>query len=310
MERQGFFTWGDVYTPSTLAVPREAPKGSRISRLNSRKLGRTLHVLSTPERVFTQLALHHPALLDLHEQKMLWPVTACNPLYGHPLTREAFPAPMPGTLEIAEAIGFKHYEIVLSLPDGHRERTAFPYQGDLLLYLVRTDGTPYAINWTVKDEGLSFGERRRSQAKTPVQQRIDREHAVLRARLETQYYAGAGIQTVQVSMDMLEPTVIANLDLLFPMHGLPSTLDAGVLDEFSIEVQKAVLSGEPTAQLAIRYGRRWGSLNQFIARIYQDIWERKLPVSLFHPILIDHPLVVGKTDLLLELRSLFGGAAL
>ncbi|WP_243667354.1 hypothetical protein, partial [Pseudomonas brassicae] len=74
--RQAHFAWGDIYTPSVLAVPREAPKGSRISRMNSRKLGRAIHSLSTPEAVFTQLALFHPQLLDIHEQKMLWPYHA------------------------------------------------------------------------------------------------------------------------------------------------------------------------------------------------------------------------------------------
>lgn len=66
--RQAHFAWGDIYTPSILAVPREAPKGSRISRMNSRKLGRAIHSLSTPEAVFAQLALFHPQLLIVSQE--------------------------------------------------------------------------------------------------------------------------------------------------------------------------------------------------------------------------------------------------
>ena len=95
MYRQGQFHWGGSYTPSTLAVPREAPKNSRITQLNSRKLGRAVHALSTPERVFTQLALYHPDLIDIHEQKMLWPYDFAHPLNGHPLAKGTFPPPHP-----------------------------------------------------------------------------------------------------------------------------------------------------------------------------------------------------------------------
>ena len=139
MSRQGRFQWGDSYIPSTLAVPREAPKGSRPARLNSRKLGRTLHALSTPEKVFTQLALYHPNLLDIHEQKMLWPYGASHPLKGHPLMKGMFPPPIRGTLEIAEEMGLKHYKVTVCT-NGVRQRIPSPYQGDLLLYLLGRDG--------------------------------------------------------------------------------------------------------------------------------------------------------------------------
>ncbi|MCY1413295.1 hypothetical protein D9M71_287230 [compost metagenome] len=303
VSRQGRFKWGDTYVPSTLAVPREAPKGSRISRLNSRKLGRTLHVLSTPERIFTQLALYHPDILDIHEQKMLSPVTTGHPLRGHPLTIGTFPAPLRGTLEIAHEIGFKHYEITISGSDGVRRKMPFPYQGDLLLFMKDRAGSPYAVNWSVKDVREAFTERRRSSAKTPVQQKKDRDHAQLRAELEAEYYASAGIRTVQVSMDMIDPVVIANLDLLFAMHGLPVTHDTQLMEDFSCAVQEAFTDGVTVAQVAIQYGTRWGSRDQFLARVYQDIWNRKLAVNLFKPILIDHPLSSEESDVL----SVYGG---
>ncbi|MHC2146435.1 PDDEXK family nuclease [Pseudomonas sp. 210_17 TE3656] len=305
LSRQSRFEWGGDYIPSTLAVPREAPKGSRISRLNSRKLGRTLHALSTPERVFTQLALCHPDLIDIHEQKMLWPTKAVHPLRGHPLTRGAFPPPIRGTLEIAREIGFKHYEIVVEGSAGNRQKVPFPYQGDLLLYMKSHDGIPYAVNWTVKDREQAFRERRSTQPKTPVQQKKDREHAELRTELERAYYGSAGIRTVQVSLDMVEPVVVANLDLLFVMHDLTLDLNGALLDDFSSAVRESVAAGDPVAYVAIEYGARWGFRDQFIAKIYQDIWDRKLLIDFTKPILIDHPFSVGGGDLLSLHGSLF-----
>lgn len=288
-----------------MALPREAPKCSRISRLNSRKLGRSIHALSSPERVFTQLALYHPRLIDLHEQKMLWPMKSSHPLRGHPLTK-GLPLPsVSGTVEVARELGFKHYEVCIDLPDGRRAMIPSPYQGDLLLYMLGESGLPYAVNWTVKDRKEAFGERRFSSAKTPVQQNKDRDHARLRTELEMGYYASAGIRTVQVSLDAVEPTVIANLDLLFGTHQLSLTLNRTLLEDFSAAVLEAVKEGEPVAYVAIRHAKLWGHRDQFIAKIYQDIWDRKLVVNFLQPILIDRPLSTEGGDLLEVFSELF-----
>lgn len=309
MSRQSRFEWGGEYVPSILAFPREAPKGSRISRLHSRKLGRTIHLLSGPEKLFAQMALYHPDLFEMHEQKMLWPVHAPHPLRGHPLTKGTFPPPLSGTVEIARDIGFKHYEIVKEDAPGVRHKLPYPYLGDLLLYLRSDCGAPFAINWTVKDHSSAFHERRRGNAKTAVQQRKDREHAELRSELERRYYASAGIRTVEVSRDLLPPIVQANLDLLFGMHDLDFSVGSSLLDDFSAEVADSVERGDPVAYVAIEYGARWGFRDQFIAKIYQDIWDRKILVDFHEPILIDHPLVIGGCDLLVEFSSFFEGTA-
>lgn len=309
MERQSRFKWGEEYIPSTLAIPREAPKGSRISRLHSQKLRRTLHLLSWPEKVFAQLALYHPDLFEMHEQKMLWPINRCHPLQGHPLTKGTFPPPLRGTVDIATEIGFKHYEIVMEDASG-RHRLPYPYQGDLLLYLLDSRGNPYAVNWTVKDHAGAFRERRSTYPKTPLQQRKDRDHAELRGEMERRYYESAGIRTVEVSRDLITPTIQANLDLLFGMHGLDFSLEAALLEDFSGAVADAVRVGKPVAYVAIEHSARWGFRDQFIAKIYQDIWDRRLLVDFSEPILIDRPLVTGGCDLLQEFASFFDETAL
>jgi len=307
IERQRNFHWGDQYTPSVLAQVSEAPRGSRVSRLVSSKLGRNLHALSSPERLFIQLALHHPRLFDLHEQKMLSPVPTVHPLYGHPLTRGKFLPPVVGTLEIAESIGFEHFAICVTDEDGARNWHPFPYQGDLLLYLTSTDGVPYAINWTIKSTQEDFAERRRSKLKTRPQLKKDRDHAELRFRLEEEYYERIGIRTVQLSPELISPVARGNLDLLWAVHGRELTLDPLLLADYSSDISEAVRVGDPVAEVAIRYGARWGHRDQFLTRIYHDIWYRNLLVNLLRPLQIDHPLLSQGGDLIVEYASLFVG---
>ncbi|MCY1461723.1 hypothetical protein D9M71_794070 [compost metagenome] len=104
---------------------------------------------------------------------------------------------------------------------------------------------------------------------------------------------------------MLEPVVIANLDLLFVMHDLTLDLNGALLDDFSAAVRESVVAGDPVAYVAIEYGARWGFRDQFIAKIYQDIWDRKLLIDFTEPILIDHPFSVSGGDLLTVHGSLF-----
>ena len=185
----------------------------------------------------------------------------------------------------------------------------FPYQGDLLLYLLNSRKQPFVVNWTVKDQSLAFRERRSSSPKTPVQQKKDREHAELRLELERRYYASAGIRTVEVARDLVSPTIQANLDLLFGMHDLDFSLEPTLLEDFSAAVMDAVQTGKPVAYVAIEHAARWGFRDQFIAKIYQDIWDRKILVDFNEPILIDHPLITGGCDLLQEFGSFFEEAA-
>lgn len=308
VSRQGRFKWGDEYVPGMLAVPGEAPKGSRISRINSRKLGRTLHLLSTPERVFTQLALYHPLTFELHEQKMLHPGSHVHPLHGHPLALGLELKPVDGTISVASRIGYHHAKVVVESEAGERRWLPHPYLGDLLLYMHAKDGTPYAVNWTVKLSRMDFMERKRSTTKTPIQQKKDRDKAALRNILEKEYYLRAGIETVEVSMDMIDPVIIANLDLLYGYHGLNLDVKANILDDFSSEVNNAATAGNPVAPIAIKFGKRWGRRDLFLAKIYQDIWERNLKVDFSQPVLIDHPLNLGGPDILDIYGSLFRGA--
>lgn len=305
--RQGRFKWGDNYLAGIYAVPGEAPKGSRICRLNSRKLGRALHLLSTPERIFAQLALYNPDVFELHEQKMLSPIPHVHPLQGHPLAAGLELLPVKGTSLVAEEIGLKHATVVVTYGDGERQRVPHSYLGDLLLYIQPQGSVPYAVNWTVKLSAMDFDEVARGSLKSLAKQKEDREKARLRHALEEAYYHSAGIRTVRVSRDLLDPVLVANLDLLYGYHDREISLESNLLEDFSHDVGDCVAHGRPVASVALTYGQRWGRRDLFLTKIYKDIWERKLQVSLFDPILIDHPLVTDAPDVLQVYGSLFAG---
>lgn len=305
IDRQVRFDWGDEYKPSTLATTREGSRISRISRLNSARLGRTLHLQSTAETLFTKFALYNPRVFDLHEQKMISPVRHRHPLDGHSSTLRADLPYLEGSLTIARRIGFKHHQIVVEMGDGSKIRVPYPYQGDLLLYLTDEKDMPYALNWNLKVTHSDFLEKNRGRVKTPFQQGKSKANQVLRNELEEQYYASGGIRTLKLTPEDIDRELSANIDLMFSFHLKHLTVDGAILTEYSHDLQEAIRIGVPPASIAIRYGKRWGDRDQFIAKIYKDIWDRKLLVSLFEPVRIDHPLAPQAVDALELYKDLF-----
>lgn len=296
ISRQARFEWGDEYTPSNLATTREGSRISRISRLNSGKLGRYLHLQSSAETAFAKLALYHPRVFDIHEQKMLFPTPHSHPLQGHPLAVGIDWPGVEGTITIARKIGFKHHTRIVDRPDGSRVHAPYPYVGDLLIYMTDEHGVPYAVNWNLKGALADFNERNRGKVKTPEQQNKSREIQRLRNELEEQYYLSAGIRTMMLAPECVDRILWANLDLTYSKHLHTLSIEESLLADFSCNVQEAVRIGTPVAGLAVLYGKRWGARDQFLTRIYQDIWSRRLLVDMFEPIRIDHPLAPQTDD--------------
>lgn len=297
MSRQGLFVWGQEYQPGILANRVEGPKCSRLSQLWSAKLGRTVHLLSSGEKLFAQLALYHPDLFELHEQRMLSPSTAAHPLHGHPRARGMQLRSVLGTVEFAIAKGGTHAS-VNTVVDGVVIPRAYPYLGDLLLYMQSVDGLPYCVNWTIKAQVGDFSEKRRTKIKSLESRKKDQEKAAYRQLLEQEHYSAAGIRTVQLVPSEIDDEVRFNLDFLYSWLGSVSTLDAVLMDDFDGEVRNAVSMGAPLSGLVIRYSSRWGGREHFLARIYQSIWKRELQVDLFSPLLIDKPFSTKTRDVL------------
>jgi hypothetical protein len=82
LKRQIPRRFGPDYIPSTFATRNEAPSISIPSRLNSLKFGRVIHTLSEQETHAVLLALIHPKVFEIHEQKMLSRFEDDHPMVG------------------------------------------------------------------------------------------------------------------------------------------------------------------------------------------------------------------------------------
>ena len=305
--RQAEFAWGMVYVPAIKATREEGPRGSRLSQLWSATLGRYVHLLSRAERTFAQLALYNPYLFELHEQRMLSPFTTVHPLHGHP---RALGMSLPNLLGTVDILQEEHP--VYYRRDGDRDAYPVPdlYVGDLLLFLQYPDGAPYCVNWNIKGERGDFSEQRRSDLKGFETQRKHRLKATRRQQTEREYYAAAGIRTLELSPECIDLNVRQNLNFLHKWQGHPFDPEAGIADDFDAEVKEAVCAGTPAAPIVSRYASKWGARDQFLGRVFQRIWYRALKVDLFSPLLIDRPFFPQTRDVLIEYRDLFAETSL
>lgn len=295
--------WGAAYVPAIQVTRQEAPRISRPSLLNSRRLGRAVHVLSTPERIAAQLALYHPGLRDLHEQKMLSVVPAAHPLATFPgLVSTGLPS-SSGTVAIAEALGHLDMHAMVPTSDGWAPS---PYVGDLFLILEDGDGV-FCVNWTVKKSAKDFtgrpGNLRRSlREKTKENQRANFRHT-----LERLYYEELGIRTVQVTADAVPHHLACNLSGLFAWDRRALSLTNEQRLWVVEEARHCIATGEPVSTQINRLTAEAGCQAQdVLGAIYQAIWRRELRVDLYRPVLVNHPLAPEQRDVIAHYAEWFG----
>jgi len=289
LERQPEARWGSEYRPAIQATPQEAPRISRPTILYSALLGREVHLLSTPEFNAALLALHHPNLVDLHEQKLLSCVPDAHPFFKHPRTAGlALPA-VQGTLNVAQRLGnlAKHPKFFTA--DHGGAWIPFPYIGDLLLLLHDEDG-PYAVNWTIKLTPEDF-LRRGPQPFGQVRRREPDPGAEWRHQLEEAYYADAGIRTVRVTGSQLNPTLVANLRDLFGWHRRATNVSTEEKLDILAAFKERIGSDSAALDVVRDISHRMGIEEyQIKTLLYQFIWNRQLRVDLYRPLLVNRPL--------------------
>lgn len=304
-KRQFTDAWGKEYQAAIWATPKEAPGLSSATILHSAKLGgRPLHTLSRPETWAALLALYHPNVWDVHEQKMLFPGPRPHFLYGHPSCVGQVFKPVLGTLAVAERMGClsKHPKCRVRL-DGESVWAPFPYVGDLLLFLEE-DGTNYAVNWSVKDKSADFRRRGPSPGK-PRTAEVELA-AVRRQALEANYYLDAGIPTHQVAGQQIDASLRANLYQLFLSHAEPRTVSEQSFQELCKHFNQVVGTTTP-AYLAIQQAAlKWGlSVTTVRNLVEQGIWYRRIHVDLFEPLLFDRRLKPQLRDPLVVYQDWF-----
>lgn len=264
---------------------------STASVLRPQKLGgRPFHTLSQNETWVALLALYHPNVWDIHEQRVLLPMPSPHPLQGHPRALGKNFKPYRGTLEVAQKMGMlsKHPKCRVTLNDGSVAFAPFPYLGDLLLFMQDADGA-FVVNHNIKDKRESF--RRRGPKPGKPDTYTEHIGTVNRHALETCYYEDAGIPTRQVVGREIDLDLRINLNELFLSHaehtGLSDTTAFGLLQMF-----RANVGSKKDAYIVIQEASETFKLNLSKVRtvLMQSIWHRQIQVDLFKPLLMDRPL--------------------
>lgn len=308
LERQKQGLFGKQYTPSILATRNEAPSISRPSILSSISLGRDIHLLSQPERFAALVALHHPNLVDLHEQKMLPMGPSQHPLASHPhMVGKSLPS-MRGTVAVAEALGYLKFHPTVSVPDPRMPDASmwvpYPYVGDLLIFMNMND-RHYCVNWTIKktfddfSRGIPTGRRRGHSVK-------EKEKAIARHQIEEANYLDADIRTVQFTEDTVDLVVINNLHKLFGYSKAKLEINGEQRQEILDKFKSGMVLGIPgneVVQMLINQTRF--TIHDCLTVFNQAIWSRELRVDLFSPILINRPIRPEVRDVLEVYSNLF-----
>ena len=311
-QRQPGNRFGPAYLPAQLATPREAPSVSRASIITAEKVGREMHLLSNPELSAALLALYHPDVFDLQEQRLLSPSPCEHPLAGHPRALGRRLPPLAGTVAILDGMGLadKHPSLVdRRNPDPNTwRRLPWPYIGDLLLFVEDQDG-PYCVNWTIKDDEAAFSTHGGLRAKPSRLGETDRS-VLRRHQVEQEHYASAAIPTVQVVGSALDREVIANLRMLFTHHAWRIDVPERRRREVIATIHTFVGTDVLLATVLSTVGRQYG-LDAFTARVilFQAVWNRQLRLDLFQPIIADHYLVPEEQDVCIRYAALFARAA-
>jgi hypothetical protein len=309
LRRRNASGWGANYQPAIRSSRSEAPSISRASEINSREQGRSLQMLSPGEQEASLLALHQPALFDLHEQRELSAEPAAHPLQSHPLVSGRDLPGISGTLAIAERLGALRFHPRTWVASDEQDVTTGEgfwapgfWIGDLLLFLADEQG-PYCVHWDVKAKHGDHGK-----PGPGVRDRSGHAAARARARHEVMcaYYQEAGIRSVSVARDAIDRHASNNLRALFGWHQKPPSMTLSLQRELLDRLRVALSDGTPPIEIFSAMMKKASVSFDACKRVfYRAIWRRELRVDLFHPVLVDRPMRIEMRDVLIEYASWF-----
>lgn len=288
--------FGADYVPSILASREEAPQISSPAFIKMRRWRRPIHCLSGQEVIAALLALLHPQLLDLHEQKMLprWPQP--HPIHGMPGVESTGLPIFRGSVEVANRLGYLDTLPLVSDvgAKGERIRVVYPYVGDFLLFLRDAAGV-YCVNWSIKarngDHTLPGPDVRK-----PYSQR-DLWAARARYEIEVETYADVGIRTVAVAGQAIDPILAANLRRAYPYCCQDVALGDDTRRRILSMYRGAFDQGEPPNEVLVHLVAH-RICDAYVARhtFYTALFEGDLRIDLTCPLLFDCPVKILASD--------------
>lgn len=313
-KRQSSPSWDKDYVPAILAVRGEAPSISHALTITPGKLGgREVHLLSLAEFSAALLGLYHPDTVGLQEQRAFSRGGSPHPLHNFKSVSPVGLRPFAGIVDVADRLGYldalpKVKIRDAAVPGGYRW-VVFPFIGDLLWAMRTKDGRHYCLNWSVKDSEDAF--KRPLDCKRFIRPKGNVADGILvRHELEHAYYQDAGIRTVFLAADTIDPQVCSNLRQLFLHHGRKVCLPLPEHEELIGRFRNCLESGVPPFELIARLiGVGKYSLDDCRNVLYQAIWNRRLRVDLSRPILINRPLNPETQDAIERYADWFTEAA-
>lgn len=307
-------SWDKDYVPAILAMRGEAPSISHALTITPEKLGgREVHLLSLAEFSAALLGLYHPDSVGLQEQRVFSSGGCPHPLHNFKSVSPVGLKPFFGIVDVADRLGYLDALCKVKIKDaaapGRYRWVVFPFIGDLLWAMRTEDGRHYCLNWSVKDSEDAF--KRPLQCKrfiTPKGKLAD--GVLVRHELERAYYQDAGIRTVFLAADMIDPQVCSNLRHLFLHHSRKVSVPLAEREELIGRFRTCLESGVPAFELIARLtGAGKYSLDDCRNVLYQAIWNRRLRVDLSRPILINRPLNPETQDVIERYADWFTEAA-
>lgn len=318
--------WGPSYQTAIRAVPGEAPVGSSPSAFLHRPFQRLMHPLSKAEAVMHALALYNPSVWEAHDNHVLSPWPCEHPLASHPLYRSRPWPATRGTIQILNALGraSSHPRVprlAVALPaadtagpsgkddkptmteisDGNQ---VIPWIGDLLVFLRDESSDPWLVEWDIKSESGKHAQPWAGDWR-PGKNAAAEAKAETREAAYAPYMADLGIPIHRVAADQIPPVLGANLVRLCQRYGHEVALPPTLIGELTDAFRDALRTGELPID-AIRRLVPGHREQQAATRVLDHcVWERRIAVDLWQPLLIDHPLRPERVDVLQHFSNLF-----
>lgn len=306
-KRQGYPAWGAQYIPAMHATTKEAPNISWASTIYSSTVGRDIHTFSLGELNATALAMFNPHLLDIQEARVLPTEPSSGPLFGSPYDPPIDVPPLEGTIQVAERLGLLNLHPKIRIPRGEPgagAMAAYPFLGDLLLYLRDKDG-PYCVNWTIKPTDTDFARpgigslKKRTSAKAA-------EDEAARHLIEQELYSGAGIPTIRMASTSFNKVLVSNLRMLADAQARSIDWMSDAVKDLRSRLLIAFDTQTPPLEAITATVHQYRIRPDICTRVmHRMIWNRELPVDLYKPILEDYPLRTATRDPLVEHQSWF-----
>ena len=259
----------------------EAPSISHALTITPEKLdGRDVHLLSQAECSAAILGLYHPGVVGLQEQRAFSRTGGPHPLHNFKAASPVGLRPFSGIVDVADRLGYLDALSKVKIKDatapGGCRWVVFPFIGDLLWAMRTQNGRHYCLNWSVKDSEDAFKRPLECKRFVTPNGKLA-EDVLVRHELERTYFQDAGIRTVFLAANAIDPHVCANLRTLFLAHSQNAPLSLTEQDDLIDRFKNCLESGIPAFELIVRLaGAGKYSVKVCGYILFQAIWNRRL----------------------------------